>query len=49
MHLCIRGGQMRDCHVHKKRRGGADNLPECDVDGVVTVVPSGDVGKCLGY
>lgn len=26
---------------------GAENLPVCDVDGVV--VPSGNVGKCLGY
>ena len=28
-------------------QGGTDNLPDCDVNGVV--VPSGDVGKCLGY
>ena len=28
------------------RPSGTDNLPVCDVDGVV---PSGNVGKCLGY
>ena len=29
------------------RPSGADNLPVCNVDGVV--VSSGDIGKCLGY
>ena len=33
--------------VFANRPSGADNLPVCDVDGVA--VPSGDVGKCLGY
>ena len=33
--------------VFANRQSGADNLPMCDVDGVV--VSSGDVGKCLGY
>ena len=33
--------------VFATRLSGAENLPVCDVDGVV--VPSGNVGKCLGY
>ena len=37
---------MLDCGVLKEK-GGADNLPQCVVDGVV--VPSGDTGKCLGF
>ena len=39
------------CHgsssVFANRPSGADNLPVCNVDGVV--VSSGDIGKCLGY
>ena len=33
--------------VFANRPSGADNLPVCDVDGVVVL--SGDVRKCLGY
>ena len=36
-----------DIVVFANRPSGADNLPVCDVDGVA--VPSGDVGRCLGY
>ena len=36
-----------DIVVLANRPRGADNLPMCDMDGVI--VPSGDVGKCFGY